>query len=239
MECSLVMFKSDGTRKDIPLVGERTVVGRMSSCDVRIPLGSVSREHCELLCDGEMLRYRDLNSSNGVVHNGAKSKQGRLLAGDELVIGPVVFTVMIDGRPAKIAPIRTILDEPDDKAANKAGESGSGSGTRMEAALPLAPVVIASALSREIGSSGEQIEAIKADSDFEEFNPRPAGRQASSVMPAMPAPIGDDEDDVFDVKPVAAPAAPAAPLTVADSGGFEFVEDEEDDGAEQPAFTFD
>ena len=70
----------------------------------------IDRDH-GLLCDGATLRYRDLNSSNGVIHNGAKSKQGTLKAGDELVIGPVVFTIMIDGKPAKITPIRTILDE--------------------------------------------------------------------------------------------------------------------------------
>ncbi len=121
MECSLVMFKSDGTRRDIPLVGERNVIGRMSACQVRIPLDRVSREHCELVCDGGTLQFTDLNSSNGVMHNGAKSKKGTLKPGDELVVGPVVFTVMIDGQPTKITPIRTIVDQDTDEDIQEAG----------------------------------------------------------------------------------------------------------------------
>lgn len=271
MECSLVMFKSDGTRKDIPLPGQRNVVGRMSSCEVRIPLNSISREHCELVCDGSSLRYKDLNSSNGVIHNGAKSKQGTLKAGDELVIGPVVFTVMIDGKPTKITPIRTILDEADDKAAGKAFDSKaydskagdskglSRAGTVVASALvatpppPKTPVPIPVQPSREIGSSGDQVEALKADSDFEEFNPpKPSGRAAPAI-PALPDPIGDDDDEDVELAEPPAPAKPApakaasakaAPagdeLASAGSGSddFDFVDEAQGDDEEEPAFTF-
>jgi len=42
--------------------------------------------------------------------NGSKGKQGTLKAGDTLIIGPVVFTVVIDGMPKKVDVVRTILD---------------------------------------------------------------------------------------------------------------------------------
>ena len=111
MECSLVMFKSDGARLDVPVNRPRMVIGRNSTCDIVIPINRVSRQHCEITLEGDAVRYRDLDSSNGILHNGAKSRGGALKAGDELVIGPVIFTLVLDGNPALATPVRTILDE--------------------------------------------------------------------------------------------------------------------------------
>ncbi len=110
MQVTLVMFKSDGNRRDFPLEGERTIIGRKSTCDLRIPLASVSRQHCEVVhCKGELL-VRDLGSSNGTYHNSTRVQEASLVAGDELVVGPVVFVVVVDGQPAQIEPVRTVVD---------------------------------------------------------------------------------------------------------------------------------
>lgn len=109
MDVSLVMFKSDGTRRDFPLTKPRVVVGRKPKCDLRIPLSSVSRQHCEITIDDQRVSIRDLGSSNGTYHNNVRVQEAVLSAGDEIVVGPVVFTLQINGKPGQIKPVRTIV----------------------------------------------------------------------------------------------------------------------------------
>lgn len=106
---ALAMLKSDGTRRDFPLVKNRVVIGRKVNCDLRIPLTAVSRQHCEITVDGDNVSVKDLGSSNGTYHNDERVQDALLLAGDELVVGPVVFTLIVDGQPADIKPVRTIV----------------------------------------------------------------------------------------------------------------------------------
>lgn len=106
---ALAMFKSDGTRRDFPLVKNRVVIGRKVNCDLRIPLTAVSRQHCELTIDDGKVSIKDLGSSNGTYHNSVRVQEANLSAGDELVVGPVVFTLIVDGQPSDIKPVRTIV----------------------------------------------------------------------------------------------------------------------------------
>jgi pSer/pThr/pTyr-binding forkhead associated (FHA) protein len=109
MDASLVMFKSDGQRKDFPLRKAVTVVGRKSTCDLRIPLSSVSRQHFKLQQENGKIMLRDLGSSNGTFYNGQRVLEAELKAGDQVRVGPVTFTVVVDGKPADIEPVRTVL----------------------------------------------------------------------------------------------------------------------------------
>ena len=119
MQASLVMFKADGKRRDFPLREGSLVIGRKTSCELRIPLSSVSRQHCEVVVEGETVKVRDLGSSNGTYHNSVRVREAVLEAGDEVVIGPVVFRVVIDGEPAEVKPVRSIV-------GSSAGESRAG-----------------------------------------------------------------------------------------------------------------
>jgi predicted component of type VI protein secretion system len=94
------MFRADGERRSFSIVRDMTVVGRREDCDLRIPLGEVSRKHCRLIKDGESIRLEDLGSSNGTFHNGERTREATLAAGDTIQIGPVTFMVQIDGVPA-------------------------------------------------------------------------------------------------------------------------------------------
>jgi len=107
MEVCLVMFKPNGQRKDFPLQNSRTILGRAESCDLRIPLLSVSRRHCEVNLTDEVVSVRDLASSNGTYVNNQRVTEAELKPGDRLVIGPIVFTVQIDGQPEQIQPVKT------------------------------------------------------------------------------------------------------------------------------------
>ena len=110
MNVTLVMFKEDGTRRDFPILKKRLVVGRKSSCGLRIPLSAISRHHCEVSLTDDGIVLKDLGSSNGTYHNSIRVQEAELAAGDEVMVGPVVFTVVVDGKPATVAPVRTILD---------------------------------------------------------------------------------------------------------------------------------
>lgn len=100
MQVVLVMFRADGERRSFSIVRDMTVVGRREDCDLRIPLGEVSRKHCRLIKDGEAIRLEDLGSSNGTFHNGERIREATLAPGDTVQIGPVTFMVQIDGVPA-------------------------------------------------------------------------------------------------------------------------------------------
>jgi pSer/pThr/pTyr-binding forkhead associated (FHA) protein len=101
MQAVLVMFRSDGERRSFSITRSITVVGRREDCDLRIPLGDVSRKHCRVVMDGDSLRLEDLGSSNGTYHNGVRvEKDADLQAGDSIQVGPVVFVLQVDGVPA-------------------------------------------------------------------------------------------------------------------------------------------
>lgn len=101
MQAVLVMFRSDGERRSFSLTRDITVIGRREDCDLRIPLGEVSRKHCRLVRDGETLRLEDLGSSNGTFHNGQRVQEVTLGPGDSIQVGPIVFVLQIEGVPAE------------------------------------------------------------------------------------------------------------------------------------------
>jgi len=114
MDVNLVMFKRDGQRKEFKIRHEATTIGRGEECTLRVPLLNVSRQHCELAKGQDELHVRDLGSANGTYVNNKRIGEAALKAGDRLVIGPVVFTVQIDGVPREIAPVKTRAQKAED-----------------------------------------------------------------------------------------------------------------------------
>ena len=139
MDVKLVMFKPDGRRKDSPITTDTTVIGRGENCDLRVPLLSVSRRHTEVSIVDGVLKVKDLASSNGTYVNNGRVNESVLEAGDRLVVGPVVFTVQIDGVPEEITPVQAGedaggADEIIDLEADVVGEAGDDETiTRFEA----------------------------------------------------------------------------------------------------------
>ncbi|MGB0768313.1 MAG: FHA domain-containing protein [Phycisphaeraceae bacterium] len=125
---ALAMFKSDGTRRDFPLAKDRIVIGRKVNCDLRIPLTAVSRQHCEITIDDGRVHVKDLGSSNGTYHNSVRVQDAHLAAGDELVVGPVVFTLIVDGQPADIKPVKTIVKNDSSGAQAAIAQTTSSNG---------------------------------------------------------------------------------------------------------------
>jgi pSer/pThr/pTyr-binding forkhead associated (FHA) protein len=162
MEVVLVMFRSNGSRRSFALRKDLTVVGRREDCDLRIPLGDISRKHCRLIKDGNELRIEDLGSSNGTFHNGARVQEATLSAGDSVQIGPVAFVVQVDGSPAddELQPVASTEAEPvaeapaDDSAA--AAQVAGVADTSAEA-LPSGefdPMAILDKTDSQVGDAG-------------------------------------------------------------------------------------
>ncbi|HOB74062.1 MAG TPA: FHA domain-containing protein [Phycisphaerae bacterium] len=110
MNVSLIMFKENGERKLFPISPGKTVIGRKEDCGLRIPLGEISRKHALLMVDEKTAILRDLGSANGTYVNNKRITEQELEPGDHIVIGPVVFTVQIDGQPEDLKPVQTRLE---------------------------------------------------------------------------------------------------------------------------------
>ena len=109
MDCRLVMFRDSGERRDFPLQGGITVIGRGQDCQIRIPLAEISRQHASVTVIDAKIYAKDMGSANGTYVNNNRLAEMELSPGDHLIIGPVVFTVQVDGKPSEIRPVKTKL----------------------------------------------------------------------------------------------------------------------------------
>jgi pSer/pThr/pTyr-binding forkhead associated (FHA) protein len=116
MAANLVFLSRSGDQKIFPLPSTVTVIGRRRNCDLRIPLDSISKRHCQISVEGDSLKVRDLGSRNGTFLNGKRIEEETAQAGDFIQVGPVLFALQIDGLPASIVA-------PSAAAGKKAGKS--------------------------------------------------------------------------------------------------------------------
>ena len=125
MDAKLLLFTKNGERKAISLLSKMTVIGRRKECELYIPLMLVSRRHCQIIQNSNTLKIRDLDSSNGTFINGAKIdyNERNLEAGDQIQIGPLTFTVQIDGQPENISPPAQ-LEDVDQQLENNNNNQG-------------------------------------------------------------------------------------------------------------------
>ncbi len=82
-----------GGGDSIPLLHEKLLVGRRSSCDICLAKSNVSSHHCELELQKGYWHVRDLGSTNGVKVNGERTLQSALLPGDELQVAKSRFRI--------------------------------------------------------------------------------------------------------------------------------------------------
>lgn len=141
MQIVLVMFRADGERRSFSITRDVTLIGRREDCDLRIPLGDISRKHCRLVKVGDSLRLEDLGSSNGTYRNGQRIQKTILDPGDTLQIGPVIFVLQIDGVPADdelqpLAPIATNAEAGEVPAAGDSDVSPGMETLERAEALP-------------------------------------------------------------------------------------------------------
>ncbi len=77
----------------IPLAGKKLLVGRRSSCDIKLDFQNVSSHHCEFELKDGYWHIRDLGSSNGIKVNGERCESKVLMPGDQVSISKHMFNI--------------------------------------------------------------------------------------------------------------------------------------------------
>ncbi|MFO0864006.1 MAG: FHA domain-containing protein [Gemmataceae bacterium] len=92
MDARLLLKKSAGSPQTFSLRSIETLIGRQTGCQIRVPSGSVSRRHCRLSQENDLLWAEDLGSANGTIVNGRRIKGRSVLRpGDWLQVGAAKF----------------------------------------------------------------------------------------------------------------------------------------------------
>lgn len=186
MNVKLHVFKNDGTSKEVPLKPGSYLIGRGKDAALRIPLPSVSREHCVLTVDGDHLKVKDLGSSNGTFLNRERITEATLNPGDSLAVGDLTIVVQINGVPATVA-------------APGAPSAGSGESSMMD--TPPEPTRSPGAPAPAPRPAAAPAPAAKPQP------PKPAplveseddeDADTSDDLGTLPQGIGNDESSIFD-----------------------------------------
>lgn len=100
-----------GTGQLLPIAEGALILGRSSSCDLRLPHASISRRHARLTRRGERLFLEDLGSQNGTFLDDERLAGPReLQVGQRIHIGPAVLRLRVPGgsggteRPRRRSP---------------------------------------------------------------------------------------------------------------------------------------
>jgi len=184
MQVNVVLVKRSGKQKSFSLPSNVTVIGRRHDCDLRIPLSSVSKRHCQVSYDQGVLKVRDLGSRNGTLLNGKKIKEAQVKAGDYVEVGPLKFVFQIDGQPKDIVLPDTVMKEQsrvnkpgaetapketEGKISGKTASKASGqAGGAKERKDDTAVRQYSESLVNEVDLSGDDSEALFEDLDFSE-----------------------------------------------------------------------
>jgi len=90
---------ADGSRERIPLLKDRTTIGRSRDSDIFLPDQWLSRQHAEIRQKPDGYYVSDLGSKNGTLLNGGRiHEEHRLRAGDIITLGEHILTFSL-GEP--------------------------------------------------------------------------------------------------------------------------------------------
>lgn len=93
-----------GGGDSIPLLHEKLLIGRRSSCDICLAKPNVSSHHCELELLNGYWHVRDLGSTNGIKVNGERTLGSPLMPGDELQVAKSRFRIQYFVESSEAAP---------------------------------------------------------------------------------------------------------------------------------------
>ena len=67
--------------------GDKVVIGRGQKAQIRLFDDGISREHAQIVIDGNQIVLQDLGSTNGTFCNGLKVDRRELVDGDKILVG--------------------------------------------------------------------------------------------------------------------------------------------------------
>lgn len=95
----------------IPLLQQKLLIGRRSSCDITLRFPNVSSHHCELVFENGYWRIKDLGSTNGIKVNGERCEKRWLDPGDVIHVAKHLFK--IEYEPGSEVRPRDVEEEED------------------------------------------------------------------------------------------------------------------------------
>jgi pSer/pThr/pTyr-binding forkhead associated (FHA) protein len=108
MKVSLVVAQGPKAGTPIPVSKAEFVIGRDAGCNLRPASQAVSKRHCSVLLKNDRAYIQDLKSTNGTFVNKQQVQGERELKdGDQLSVGPLLFTVKIESAaqvPTQVEP---------------------------------------------------------------------------------------------------------------------------------------
>jgi predicted component of type VI protein secretion system len=94
MHVKLKVLRGASAGKEVIVRGPRFFIGRSEECHLRANSDAISRRHCAITVQDDIVRIRDLGSRNGTYVNGTRiDGDHRLEMGDQLRVGPLEFLV--------------------------------------------------------------------------------------------------------------------------------------------------
>ena len=101
----LVVLTEGMAGRAIELTAEKTTIGRIEDNIFQIPEASISSHHCEVLLQGNEVKIRDLNSTNGTFINDQPVMEEAVLSpGQILRLGKVEIRLETAAAAADLAP---------------------------------------------------------------------------------------------------------------------------------------
>jgi len=83
----LVVLAGVSAGEMLKITADKTVIGRGAHVTFRLTDDGVSREHCQLVREGDRIVLCDLGSTNGTYCNGARVDRRELVDGDKIMVG--------------------------------------------------------------------------------------------------------------------------------------------------------
>lgn len=97
---SLKFISNEGEGERVPLDKDKTIFGRHTSCDYRLPGKTISREHFSIEHNNGKYFLVDLESVNGTRANGERVSWIELKHGDTIQAGP--YALMFEDTPEAV-----------------------------------------------------------------------------------------------------------------------------------------
>lgn len=207
MDMKLKVIDGKNAGKEIPVHGQRFLIGRAEDCHLRPGSELISRHHCAILVEEGYVGVRDFGSKNGTYVNDERVVGEReLKPGDRLSIGQLQFEVHVAHRvgakkkppvgDVKEAVARTASNaakEPVDDVAEWLSSEASTDTTAMaetkEAAFTDTDT---------IGLASTQYIEPEAPAEEEETKGR-KGKKQPGKLPPIPSASKDSQDAAADV----------------------------------------
>ena len=103
-EFHLVLVNTGGAGKSFPVKNPEVSIGKSTENDVVLDEPTVSRNHLQVVRQGDRFLVKDLGSTNGTYIDGAQIREGYLRPGSLLEVGDVQLRFQPKVAPVEIAP---------------------------------------------------------------------------------------------------------------------------------------